>query len=84
MRGEQLGSERSVPQKTLELLTAEELAERLRVPASWIREQTRIAEPSWRSTTSFKVGSVHPISVGELRTGRMVAAPLDPSARGTN
>ena len=41
MRGEQLGSERSVPQKTFELLTAEELAERLRVPASWIREQTR-------------------------------------------
>jgi hypothetical protein len=41
MRGEQLGNERSVPQKTFELLTAEELAERLRVPASWIREQTR-------------------------------------------
>jgi hypothetical protein len=41
MRGEQLGSERSVSQRTFELLTAEELAERLRVPASWIREQTR-------------------------------------------
>jgi len=41
MRGEQLGSERSVPQERFELLTAEELAERLRVPVSWIREQTR-------------------------------------------
>jgi hypothetical protein len=41
MRGEQLGSERAVVQKTFELLTAEELADRLRVPASWIREQTR-------------------------------------------
>jgi hypothetical protein len=39
MRGEQLGS-KSVGEQ-FELLTAEELAERLRVPASWIREQTR-------------------------------------------
>ncbi len=42
MRGEQLRSERSVPQKTFELLTAEELAQKLRVPVSWIREQTRL------------------------------------------
>jgi Helix-turn-helix domain len=41
MRGEQLGSENPVSQKSFELLTVEELAERLRVPASWIREQTR-------------------------------------------
>jgi hypothetical protein len=41
MGGEQLGSERSFPQRTFELLTAEELAKRLRVPASWVREQTR-------------------------------------------
>ena len=39
MRGEQLGSKSAGEQ--FELLTAEELAERLRVPASWVREQTR-------------------------------------------
>lgn len=41
MRGEQLGSREPVRQTAFELLTAEELAGRLRVPASWIREQTR-------------------------------------------
>ena len=39
MRGERLGSKGVGEQ--FELLTAEELAERLRVPASWVREQTR-------------------------------------------
>jgi len=39
MSGEQMGSKNTAGQ--FELLTAEELAERLRVPASWIREQTR-------------------------------------------
>ena len=39
MQGEQLGSKSTGEQ--FELLTAEELAERLRVPASWVREQTR-------------------------------------------
>lgn len=39
MQGEQLGSKSAGEQ--FELLTAEELAERLRVPASWVREQTR-------------------------------------------
>jgi hypothetical protein len=39
MQGEQLGSKPTGEQ--FELLTAEEFAERLRVPASWVREQTR-------------------------------------------
>jgi hypothetical protein len=39
MQGEQLGSKSTG--ERFELLTAEELAERLRVPASWVREQTR-------------------------------------------
>ena len=41
MRGEQLGSEKPSTSPRFELLKADELAERLRVPASWIREQTR-------------------------------------------
>jgi hypothetical protein len=41
MRGEQVGSEKPLMDKGFELLTAEEFAERLRVPVSWIREQTR-------------------------------------------
>jgi len=39
VNGEQLGSKNAAEQ--YEMLTAEELAERLRIPASWIREQTR-------------------------------------------
>jgi hypothetical protein len=39
MQGERLGSKSAGEQ--FELLTAEEFAERLRVPASWVREQTR-------------------------------------------
>ncbi len=41
MRGDQLGSEKQGTQEQYELLTAEDLAKRLRVPPSWIREQTR-------------------------------------------
>jgi hypothetical protein len=41
MRGEHLGSEKPPLDRGFELLTAVELAERLRVPVSWIREQTR-------------------------------------------
>jgi hypothetical protein len=41
MRGDQVGSETQAMQALYELLTAEDLAKRLRVPASWIREQTR-------------------------------------------
>ena len=41
MRGERLGSEKPSSAQRFELLTTEELAERLRVPPSWIREQTR-------------------------------------------
>jgi hypothetical protein len=41
MRGEQVGSETPSVHKYSDLLTAEELAARLNVPASWIREQTR-------------------------------------------
>jgi hypothetical protein len=41
MRGEHLGSETPSTERQYELLTAEELAKRLRVPPSWIREQTR-------------------------------------------
>jgi hypothetical protein len=41
MAGEQLGSKKASPGESFELLTAEELAKRLRVPASWVREQTR-------------------------------------------
>ena len=41
MRGEQLGSENGYSRDGFELLTVEELAERLRVPVSWVREQTR-------------------------------------------
>jgi hypothetical protein len=39
MQGEQLGRTRTGDQ--FELLTSEEFADRLRVPASWVREQTR-------------------------------------------
>ena len=39
MTGEQFGSKDGAQQ--FELLTAEELAERLRVPPTWVREQTR-------------------------------------------
>jgi hypothetical protein len=39
MNEEQPGSKK--PPERFELLTAEELAERLRVPPSWVREQTR-------------------------------------------
>jgi hypothetical protein len=39
MQGEQLGSKKPLVQ--FELLTAEQLAERLNVPATWVREQTR-------------------------------------------
>ena len=41
MPGVHLGTETSSVAEQFELLTAEELAERLRVPVSWIREQTR-------------------------------------------
>jgi hypothetical protein len=41
MHGEQLGSEVFGTLEEYELLTAEDLAKRLRVPTSWIREQTR-------------------------------------------
>jgi len=41
MRGEQLGSNKPITAVTFELLTPAELAERLRVPASWVREGTR-------------------------------------------
>jgi len=39
MQGGQLGRTRTGDQ--FELLTSEEFADRLRVPASWVREQTR-------------------------------------------
>lgn len=39
MRGEQMGS-KNTPER-FELLTSEQLADRLNVPPSWIREQTR-------------------------------------------
>jgi Helix-turn-helix domain len=39
MLGEPLGSKKEV--KQYELLTAEQLAERLNVPPSWVRDQTR-------------------------------------------
>ncbi len=39
MQGEQLGSKCAGEQ--FELLTAEEFAQRLRVPATWVREHTR-------------------------------------------
>lgn len=39
MSGEQLGSKKAIEQ--FELLTSEQLAERLNVPPSWVREQTR-------------------------------------------
>lgn len=35
-----------------------------------------IAEPSERSTTSFEVGAVHSVPMGEFGTGGMVATPL--------
>jgi hypothetical protein len=41
MPGEQLGSDKACAGEGFELLTVEELAGRLRVPASWVREQTR-------------------------------------------
>jgi hypothetical protein len=41
MRGEQLESKKPSSVERFELLTAEELADRLRVPTSWVREQTR-------------------------------------------
>jgi hypothetical protein len=41
MSGEQVGSEMPSTPEHYQLLTAEELAKELRVPASWIREQTR-------------------------------------------
>ena len=41
MRGEHLVSETPSTREKYELLTVEELASRLRVPPSWIREQTR-------------------------------------------
>jgi hypothetical protein len=41
MRGERLGSERSSMKPQFELLTPDELAEYLKVPASWVRERTR-------------------------------------------
>jgi len=41
MRGEQLGSERTSMKQQFELLTPDEFAERLKVPASWVRERTR-------------------------------------------
>jgi hypothetical protein len=39
MQGEQLGSKKAPAR--YELLTADQLAERLNVPPSWVREQTR-------------------------------------------
>jgi len=41
MHGEHLGSNKPVAATTCELLTPAELASRLRVPVSWIREGTR-------------------------------------------
>jgi hypothetical protein len=41
MHGEHLGSNKTVAEATCELLTPAELASRLRVPVSWIREGTR-------------------------------------------
>jgi hypothetical protein len=41
MPGEQLGSEKTSTREHFELLTPVELAERLKVPTSWIRERTR-------------------------------------------
>jgi hypothetical protein len=41
MHGEHLGSNKPVAAATSELLTPAELASRLRVPVSWIREGTR-------------------------------------------
>jgi len=39
--GEQSGNKSPVPGPSFEVLTAEELAARWRVPESWVREQTR-------------------------------------------
>ena len=41
MPGEQLGSERVNTKDLFELLTPAELAQRLKVPTSWVRERTR-------------------------------------------
>jgi hypothetical protein len=41
MPEEQLGSERASTGQHFELLTPVELAERLKVPPSWVRERTR-------------------------------------------
>jgi len=41
MSGEHVGSKTSSVGEYSEVLTTEELAQRLRVPPSWIREQTR-------------------------------------------
>ena len=41
MRGERLGSEMSSVKPQFELLTPDELAQHLKVPASWVRERTR-------------------------------------------
>jgi hypothetical protein len=41
MNGEHLGSNKPIPTLACELLTPAELASRLRVPVSWIREGTR-------------------------------------------
>ena len=41
MRGEQLGSTTPSPQAHFELLTPVELAHRLKVPVTWVRERTR-------------------------------------------
>jgi len=59
MRGEQLGSKKPSSSQRFELLTAEELAERLWVPPSWIREQTRSR-------------SLHGDPLPHLRLGRYV------------
>jgi hypothetical protein len=39
--GEHVGSKSTTPAPPCEILTAGELAERWRVPESWVREQTR-------------------------------------------
>ena len=41
MHGEQLGSKMGSTLAQYELLTPAELAERLKVPVTWVREQTR-------------------------------------------
>jgi hypothetical protein len=41
MRGEQSEHNKAAAEPFFEVLTAEELAERWRVPESWIRDQTR-------------------------------------------